>query len=266
MVKGFLRIALCCLALLPAACWQKTPGPIPEDFQFKGKPIDPYCLVQDMDRLREGDGVYLNLCSSTPQGAPGYTPSGFYGYALPINGHQSQPYIYYKYLGRTGEKGHVIYLLWSDGDNGQFSEVRVMSVDADGILRTLNSLANGDRCNGGITQGAVVDGIILYSKNLTPFDFVELAHGNDAGFAADGDLQSCPDCCVGEADYQNGRLVSVHLTRNPGTINFNDLKPVDACFFGSYAETYTRITQTLNPADFENFGATFNKRCGPLKR
>lgn len=265
MRMNFRMVLLLPLALLCSGCLEGKDG-IPRSFFYNGKPISPVCFMQASSE------VSLAACGVKTQTDDGYKipaeasakQDGFYGYDFECaEGCMSTPYLYYRHLGMKGDN-HVVQVASSGGGTGHFTDVRVISIDS-GIMTTREMLAGGDRCNGGIAKASVKDDAVSFSQYVTPFDVIQLSDGNQAGFKAYDDIQACAACCVGEADYTDGNLTALRLTRDPEEIVAEDLGPKDACFFGSYNESYNSGVTTLDHDKLLAFGRTFNGRCAQLK-
>jgi|GEM_PF-2503092 len=252
----------------------EVPPPVPDQsgipgFTWQGKPIDPVCLNAGSNP-DQGDEVDLATCTGSagkdawtqPQDGLETFDDGAIGYTFKCEGGcMRAPFVSYKNLGMAGGH-HVIEVRESGGGTGVFSDVRLMDV-RDGKLITVKVLGGGDRCNGGIADAHVENGKVFFAQNLTPFDMIDIS-GSKAGFKAYDDIQACAACCVAEANFENDKMVSVTLTQDPKEIVSEDLGPKDACFFGTYNETYFAGTITLDDAALKVFGQKIDQRCGDL--
>jgi hypothetical protein len=110
-------------------------------------------------------------------------------------------------------------------------------------------------CKEKVAERVVAPGV---QDCVTAPELVRLARG-DVG------ILDASSHCVARADYADGNLVSVTLTQNPKEIVSENLGPKDACFYGTYNETYFAGKTTLDSDALKTFGATFDQRCAQLK-
>lgn len=256
-------IIMSALAILCSGCFEKTaPGDVPSSFFYKGQPVDPLCFLDNGAQVGD-DTISLSVCSGKNKTPPSYKEDHFYGVEIDdMSGSMTQPYIYYRYIGRTGDQ-HVIQIVASTGGTGQFSGVRAVTLDGD-LLHTVRRIAVGDRCNGGVASASVDGDVVSYSQNITPMDLVTLSDGNQAGFVAYDDIDSSAASCAGTANYEGTTLKGVTLTMDPKTEPTDDVNPKNACFYAVYNDTYKDDTE-LDGDELKAFGQAFNTRCGPLK-
>ena len=262
MKPGFFIVCLCAVAAL-SACKQ--------DLVYQGKPIDPMCfMTMEQD---PAVGVDLQECTGSAEtseygkvvGGLKVQPDGTRGYDFECTeGCMSDPYVMYEYIGRLKNGHDVVRVDTSGGGTGRFSDVREVEIKDNRLISS--NMHGGDRCNGGIESASIQNGSLHYSMNVTPFDLVEMSGGNQAGFQAYEDIMACAVCCVGTANYEDEKLVSVTLTQDPKDTSPEGLGPKDACFYGTYNETYRAGKTTLNADALKAFGVKFNERCAQLKK
>lgn len=250
----------------------QVPPQAPQDsgFTYQGKPIDPICFNFPGDASGD-EPIDLATCTgsagsdeySIPENGLETFDNGAIGYTFKCEGGcMRQPFVSYKHLGQVGD-AHAVMVESSGGGTGVFTTLALYQL-ADGKLTRTKAIAGGDRCNGGIENAVVKDNKLHFSMNITPFDMIEISKGNDAGFEAYDDIQACAVCCVGQVNYVDDQMVSVTLTQDPKEIVNEDLGPKDACFFGTYNETYFAGKTTLDQTALNAFGQTFHQRCGDL--
>lgn len=269
MIKGGFKAAFFAPLFVLALSACLSEGVAASDFTYKGKPIDPMCLSQDLEE--EGEAISLAECTGSV-GACDATmaengletfPDGSIGYTFKCtDGCMRPPFVSYKYLGMT-DGLFAVQTHESGGGTGYFSGVHLYAIDGDKLIRR-KTLGAGDRCNGGISDVAVKDGVLRYSVNVTPFDLVELAGGNDAGFVAYEDIQACAACCVGTAEYTGDTLTGVTLS-DDAAVEPGDAQGADTCFSKVYDAAF-RQSPALDTARLQKFGRDFDAACGKLKK
>lgn len=244
-----------CLLISTAAMAAEVPE-VPPDLMFDGKPLDPMCFQRWEDR----EAVNVRDCAEPdilPEPAE-WTDLGWYGYTFrlkdlpaeaPMRGWAS-----WRYLGAT-DQGHVVETLYNGGGTGHFSTVETVRRDGDQLVSVITH-AGGDRCNGGVEAAAVAGGQVVTASNITPYDLVSLALGEDPPVKAYDDLAACAICCVGTATVVGDDLAWVTLTPMDSGFAGPD-QPVQACL--------DRLLQSqrnaLTPAELTVFGKTFRTEC-----
>lgn len=123
---------------------------------------------------------------------------------------------YQSYGAHNGK--HLILMVENGGGTGYFNTLALYSLTTDDkgnpALAHLETIAGGDRCNGGIENASLTpEGNITYGQNTTPYDILTLPYnGEDNPYArAYDDIDSCAICCAGVAQYTNERLESIVL-------------------------------------------------------
>jgi hypothetical protein len=252
-------ICMSLLALALAGCGRETPiGDVPETFYYKGAPIDPACFLDSSAQM--GDAISLSICTGKNKMQPEYKEDHFYGTEITdMSGSVSSAYVYYRYLGESGDN-HIIQTLSSSGGASQFSSLRLMQLDGN-LLRTVKRFAGGDRCSGGIERASVVGNTIKYTKNITPYDLAILSEGNEAKFRRNTDLAATSDLCLGTATFEGEELQNIKLTLQPSEIPAETLKA--ECFLSAYRAVF-KPERVLDEREILNFGFDLNKQCGEL--
>lgn len=239
-------------------------------FTYSGDPVDPRCFLYG----QESGTVALQACSGDTirnkdypvDGALINDPDRGIGYNFKCEAEDGQVcnggYSFYKVLGQL-DNDFYVRIENSGGGTGQFSQVRRVRLD-NGVMRTEEIIAGGDRCNGGISKAEMKGNSISYSQYLTPFDLIQISGGNqEAKFVAYDDIQACAACCVAEANYANGELQSVTLMQDPAETP-KDLDNKNQCFFNSYNDSYKQMGVSLDIVKLRDFGSKFSERCSSL--
>ncbi len=254
-----------------------TPPPVSADrtnggFVYNGNPIDPMCVDRLTGIGETVEAIDLSECTGSA-GRESYTvpengletfEDGSIGYTFECeDGCMRQPFVSYKHLGVVqGE--HIVEVASSGGGTGYFTGVARLKLEGSKLSLT-GTLGGGDRCNGGLADVSVKDDVIHVSRNITPFDLVDMAQGNKAGFEAYEDIQACAACCIGTADYAGDTLVSVTLPDGVDSQEQDDgMAPVDACFFKTYNAQRKSGALVLDMEKLKAFGAAFDRDCGAL--
>ena len=239
-------------------------------FTYSGDPVDPRCFLYG----QESGTVALQACTGDTVRNKDYPVAGpveidaerGIGYTFTCEAEEGQVcdagLSFYKVLGQM-DNDFFVKFDNSGGGTGRFSQIRRVRLD-NGVLRTEEIIAGGDRCNGGIAKAEMKGNSLSYSQFLTPFDLVELSGGNaQAKFEAYDDIQACAVCCVAEANYTNGELQTVTLTQDPAE-SPKDLDNKNQCFFTSYGESYKQMGVSLDAIKLRDLGQKFSDRCASL--
>lgn len=252
MKTGFF-IALCAVAAL-SACKQ--------ELTYQGKPVDPMCFMAmepDVD-LQECTGTAETSEFGKTRAGLEIQPDGTRGYFFESEG----AYVMYRYLGKLKNGHDIVRVDMGGGGTGNFNDVREVEIKNNRL--TSSNQYGGDRCNGALEDASVQNGVLRYSRNITPFDLVELSDGNQAGFKAYEDIEACAICCVGTAGYEGDQLVSVSIGPALGKEEMQGDDPLSMCFYDAYNEAVVNSKVTLNTDALKAFGVKFNERCGKLKK
>ncbi len=249
-------------ALMVSGCLNDAtkPGEIPSSFTYNDKPLDPGCFAGPM-MMTGTSGIPIESCTGKTAGVPYMRGDGFYGMELNGNSSEAPAYVYYKYLGEASGNT-VLQVDYADGSGARYSDLRIVSFKR-GKLYALSKPAGGDRCNGSVTDAAVINDQLAYSQKITPFDLIELSGGNGAGFRPYDDIEDCTDCCIGTVVHKPNAAATVKLERTPGAGNPQDLK--NGCFFDVYNEISERLGQNLDAGAVQEFGRNFDRECSQFK-
>jgi hypothetical protein len=116
----------------------------------------------------------------------------------------------------------------------------------------LKSIAGGDRCNGGVQDVSVQNQRLIYSANVSAYDFLDLAKDdNQHQLKAYEDLAECAVCCVGKAFYQvdskgNSQYQYIDLGKDVKENELPDQGKYQACFnklLVSYAAKNSKMNE-----------------------
>jgi len=181
------------------------------DLFYMGAPIDARCFTS----LSEGVNRTINLktCGMhhdhlvKTEGYPDLIRDGFIGTAWKGKQEYEHGSDYYKSF--AAGNGHFwIYSLSNGGGTGMFSSISLVKRENHDSV-TMQYVAGGDRCNGGIDDVALQGNHLTYSVNLTPYDLYQLGNNQTTKLKPYDNLASCAICCVAKAIY------SVDLTLSP---------------------------------------------------
>jgi hypothetical protein len=168
---------------------------------------------------------------------------------------------YYKWIG-TYDDGYIIQTLNNSGGTGNFAGIFLLKRQGDNV--TLENIATGDRCNGGVHDVTIKNQTLNYQIDLTPFDLFGLAKNNPHHLNAYDDLAACAVCCGAIANISRDfmttigpeELQSVEL----GTPNGYQGK-YEACF-NNLIETYKKKGKKIvNSQEIGQLVQDFNKNC-----
>ncbi len=266
-MRLFALLALGTLVSAPVAF--AVPGfaaDLPPSLVFRGHPIDPLCLtgfeeepVEDLkdctapsDILRQDGG-----------GALVADAEGWYGYSFKyadMADYPPQAWAGWRYLGDV-DRGPVVETRFSGGGTGWFTAVHILRRDDD-ALRIVETLAGGDRCNGGVVGAAVVDGRVLTASSLTPFDLVAWALREEGGppLADDAQLAYCAICCVGAVTALDGEPAWVTMNGMAEGFARDEGDTLAVCLDG-LLEDKAWPGRILDRPALAAFGRTFRNRC-----
>ncbi len=272
MRKGILLLMLLS-ASASAEELNLTPSttPIPDELQYQENPIDPLCFVEMDQHTHISDltkcGVEAEKNREISNYNSNFLKKGFVGYDYAWSTDTNLPaatgYGYYRYLGKADDYD-IVYVVSSGGGSGQFSAIDLVKRTGDKIL--VEPINDGDRCNNGITQVKNENNSLVYTVNMTPYDFIRLTKINPHQLKP-SDLETCASCCA----------ATVVFTRDLKNImsekmNYVDLdsysrentpsdQPYQACF-NKLVTTYKKNGQThLNNDQLQGFMKEFNEKC-----
>lgn len=234
-----LGLAACEPSAAERPAGDESAGAAPATLNVNGRPADPICFAPYLMREDAMTTISLDPATCAPghtattqdfSPIEGYTGTGFYmGDDADARG-MRPAFIAYRVLGDLPDGRIALELMGSGGGTGVFSSLLTVTRKGN-ILRVVESVAGGDRCNGGLTDASVKDGRLAYAINVTPYDFLNLGTTEEApGIAAYDDIPACAACCFGEALYEGKDFVGVRLNSEfLMTEEANDT-PAQTCF------------------------------------
>lgn len=270
-----LKIALPLLALAAlSACKEErtlTPTPVDPALIVNGAPVDPLCFIQtggdeEMPSYPTQNCGGKDYIADEENPSPlddGFVSRGYYFVDHETPEQKFPGFVGYKYLGEyRGLK--AVQLIENGGGSGIFTSVQLLREEKDGTLRLIQTLAGGDRCNGGIAESFMDKRTLVYDVNLTPFDFLTVAEYNPRNLQAYDDLDSCAVCCYATLRFVNGSAESVSL--NPEAPLQSDAaadgeQTLQACFDQAYADRVKTKEIDMSLKEFKKFVISFHEAC-----
>ncbi len=268
-----LLLSLMTVAAL-AACKEDGPRtpPAPRDpgLVINGTAIDPMCFLQRSDDDKPAypttgcgmDGTYTADAQSPPPLSEDFVSTSYFYVDPDMPDGKFPGFVGYRYLGDySGLK--AVEMVENGGGTGVFTSVQLLRPEKDGTLRIVETLAGGDRCNGGISEAFMDGRTLVYSVNLTPFDFLTVAEHNPKNLQAYDDLDACAICCYGTLQFVDQKPGSVTLT--PEAIKRGESTPVDeqttqSCFDEAFAKQVAE-KQVLSLKEMKEFVVGFHQTC-----
>ena len=253
-------ISILLLASRPIEAESKLP--LPQGFDYKGKPIQPDCIQKFVGGEVRLEPVFLETdsCQKTEKKFNSdKLKEGFLGYSFPDGS-----YIYYKYLGPMHLPGHeppvfpLIYTEWSGGGTGHFNAIDAFKNNPDSIV-LMTELDAGDRCNGGLSDVAFTNGVLTYKKNVTPWALYSITQGkSDTNI----DFSDCAVCCVGTVSYKGSDIVKFEYDEDAiSTLEDNANSPAQKCFNKMIKETFVSGKTSLTMDELKSFGQKVKEQC-----
>src|SRR5690606_23485956 len=111
----------------------------------------------------------------------------------------SQGYTYYKFF-NAGNNQYWIYSINNGGGSGDFTNLYLVQ-RLDSHTLGIQTIAGGDRCNGGIQNVTKKNNHLTFIVNLTPYDLIALSNTKIQNLNAYDDLAACAVCCAAKAFY-----------------------------------------------------------------
>jgi len=260
--------------LLPVAAqagWDtRTPEKV---FVYRGKPIDPRCVTLLDDWKRP---AHVPLTSCTKPGTVARDGATFTVEEPDVRS-ISTPFDSYEVLARNGTQ-FVVSTLWSGGGSGRSSALIFLKMHDAMLSAEREMLSGGDRCNGGLFDSHVKNGVLYWSENITPLDMI--AKGGVALTWNSNALEFGAQSCVGTLDWEydlqtgNKRLVSETLTlgyfggTREASTGLKEDQPrwterykAQHCFNIYYNGYVSRGKTVLSVSDMKAFAAGFAQKC-----
>ncbi|GGI79291.1 hypothetical protein [Legionella impletisoli] len=250
----------------------------PQILLFNGKPIDPLCFYEAGETHGNVDLSTCGLHSEPGRSITGknthLTDKGYFGYDYSWKmeqGASSQGYSYYKPLGMLNQSV-IIETLNNSGGTGEFSSLSMVSRNNNQL--SINAFQSGDRCNAGINEAKRIENEsgdrLVYSINLTPYDFLVLAHDNPHDVKAYDELSACAACCVATAvyersigpDFNKEQLLHIQLTVQETNSQEDSFGPKYQACFDNLLQVYQKqYNGKLEPNVLKQLTHEFNRQC-----
>jgi hypothetical protein len=266
LVPATKHLAFAFAALLAFAGSQASAAdPATSPLLIGGMPVDPTCLISlangDSSRL---DPIDLHRCHRTDLVVTrGPSDPRMIGFEYHFRTDQAQPrspYFFYRYL---GDWHHHALLFIESGGGGTGAFTQLVGVDRTAnMLRAVETVAGGDRCNGGIFHAFVVGGRLSYEERITPFDLVSLA-GTASKLVAYKDLEASASSCVADVHHTDSQWVAVTLA-NPALEDqkgWTGQYRYQPCFNRIYRGFVSRGETELDRRGVARFAAAFENSC-----
>ncbi len=270
MRKGFAPIVILLLVVVLAAAgiWYlknrseiDIPGLLGQsvyatNFLYNGKAIHPSCL----DGFLQNNKSTVDLRACNPGSTNIKSRDGW------ILADRSTGYTKYRVLWNEGER-YLIATSWTNSGSAIFSNL-VRLREGSNTLHFVESIASGDRCNGGLSNYRIEGSILHFSQSLTASGLMDIAATN-TGNMRSGDLESGATFCFGTANYEYNLATNSKVLTST---NFKNLisvaspermnqSPLQLCFNEIYT-TYTKNgNATLTPQELAAFGRQFTTQC-----
>jgi hypothetical protein len=237
-----------------------------------GKTVDPMCFI-NRDWEEQGTPSYPtthcsggNYIANTQ--APPPLPDSFIstGYFYVDEGDPPEKWpgmVGYRFLGNyRGLK--AVLTMENSGGSGTFTGLHLLRPEKDGTLTIVQTLAGGDRCNGGISDAFMDGHTLVYSVSLTPYDFIDIAQYNPKNLQPYDDLDACAICCYGNLQFVDGRphaliLEEGALSRIQSTPE--DEQTTQSCFDELFVSSFKERKTALSMREVRHFVRDFYKTC-----
>lgn len=262
-----MKIRVCWFILLAYLLAAKISAAVPADLMFHDKPIDALCFFNV-----EGKEIELKQCglAKAKYAVKGHNASliekGYIGYNWqdPEYPGPAEGYSYYKFF-NAGKNVYWLYTINSGGGTGDFTAILRVKRKSTDILE-IETLVDGDRCNGGVQDVSAVNDHLSFSQNLTAYDLIALSKKAAPDVKAYDDLAACAICCVAKAYYELSgnaqlQLSYVDLDKVKEIQEMPEQGTLQPCLnqlFTSYAtEGKTKLKHNM----LDEFVAKFKQTC-----
>lgn len=263
------RVMVILNLLFTCAVWSLS-NPIPKELFFLGKPADPLCFS---DLESHSNIIDLKNCGLAKEKLTlkrqniSLLRKGFFGFDWKNteDSYPSEGYSYYKIF-PLGYYQYWIYTLNNRGGSGDFTAIKILTVKKEGQL-LINTLVGGDRCNGGIQDVKEKNHHLLFSVNITAYDFLTLTQDNPHHLKAYDDLAACATCCAAKAFYDVDSTLKPQLKGVDLGDHANNLAEMSSqgryqdCFNTLLASYVKRGDSRLNSLRLNQLINQFNQTC-----
>ncbi|KTD40227.1 hypothetical protein Lpar_1544 [Legionella parisiensis] len=245
----------------------KINAAVPVDLMFHNKPIDPLCFFNidgktiDLKQCGQEKEKYVIKGHNSQLIAQGYIG---YNWQDPQFPDSAEGYSYYRFF-NAGENLYWLYTINSGGGTGNFTSIhRVKRKNTDTL--EVETLVDGDRCNGGLQDVAEINNHLNFSQNLTAYDLIALSKNLDPKVKAYDDLAACAICCVAKAYYKVNsnmqlKLSYVDLGATEETQEMPDQGALQSCFNHLIASYVTAGKTQLKQDMLDGLAAKFKQTC-----
>lgn len=192
-------------------------------FEIGGVAVDPLCFVtresEDPHTYPvegcDDDAIDRDTAAQPDPLGPGFVSTGYVSIVPNPETNSEERFaglIGYSYLGEI-DGNKAVLVIENSGGSGLFSTLMLLAHDAAANrLKPVKTYASGDRCNGGVTGGKIVDGKVVYERAVTALDMMSLT--GEPGRAtlqseAARQLPSCAICCYGDAQFEEERFTGI---------------------------------------------------------
>ncbi|MBA2648949.1 MAG: hypothetical protein H0U75_04975 [Legionella sp.] len=236
--------------------------------QYMGRPIDALCFTNlDQDKKSidlthcglKATKYVLNGQNKDLIGQ-GYTGLNWIDKSGPGN---SQGYSYYKFF-KANADAFWVYTVSNSGGNGEFTQLLKVQPGQSDTLQ-VETIMEGDRCNGGISKVKLQDSKLDFSVNVTAFDIIALSKNHDPSLKAYDDLAACAVCCFGKAHYElKGSKPQLKYIDLGGITNSKDRPDqgrYQSCLNDLLTSRVINGHNKLNLAQLDELVSQFSKQC-----
>jgi len=241
---------------------------IPAAFEYQNKPIDALCFT---DFSNDSKDIKLRDCGAAKehyliagQNAD-LIAKGFIGYDWKSSAEDlSQGYSYYKFF-QAGPDKYWLYTVSSGGGSGSFSALNLVERKNPEVME-IESIAGGDRCNGGLSNVINSSDTLTFDVNLTAYDVIGLAKQDITSIKAYDDLAACAACCVATATYElkpKGLplLKNVDFGNQSKISEMPDQGAYQQCFNQLFTQYVSAGKNKLEQNQIDSFVTEFKQKC-----
>lgn len=251
-------------ALLAAPAYAESV--FPSALLINGKPIDPFCF----ESASTDEWLDVTKCVNpdiikTEDIKPDASNVARVGYNYRYKDiDDGSGYTMYDYIG-LWSGAPVILVSSNTGGTGKFTSL--LAIEREGKkIRVLQGFAAGDRCNGGVVDVKLENGVLHYGQRIVPFDFLQLADDNPNDLQAYESLETSATSCFGVARYADTELTGVTLKGITGDEGkdrpeWTEKFVHQSCFNKIYSAYLTQGKKDLSVQQLKEFTGEFNRVC-----
>ncbi|MCB9996566.1 MAG: hypothetical protein H6869_09040 [Rhodospirillales bacterium] len=211
----------------------------PPAFLIDGEPLDPICFLNDWSGIGpedSGDGVSFYPVANCrigeivvdpvdPEANPAYVGASYAEDFYDDEADEvytTRGYVAYRYIGETNGR-HAFIVVENGGGSGTFSTIALYEPGTHPVgdtpvtmLKKVRTFGGGDRCNGGVVDGAADQDGLRYSLSVTPYDMLGLTGDPERAILqspAAEQVISCAACCYGTAHFSQDRFTGLTLNK-----------------------------------------------------